>query len=35
MATHDQRIVDAMRRRVIELDHGSLVRDLALDGAPT
>ena len=23
MATHDQRIVDAMRRRVIELDHGS------------
>ena len=24
MATHDQRIVDAMRRRVIELDHGSL-----------
>jgi cell division transport system ATP-binding protein len=27
MATHDQRIVDAMRRRVIELDHGALVRD--------
>ena len=27
MATHDQRIVDAMRRRVIELDHGNLVRD--------
>jgi cell division transport system ATP-binding protein len=27
MATHDQRIVDAMRRRVIELDHGSIVRD--------
>jgi len=27
MATHDQRIVDAMRRRVLELDHGSLVRD--------
>jgi len=27
MATHDQRIVDAMRRRVIELEHGSLVRD--------
>ena len=27
MATHDQRIVDAMRRRVIELDHGQLVRD--------
>jgi cell division transport system ATP-binding protein len=29
MATHDQRIVDAMRRRVIELDHGSVVRDQA------
>ena len=29
MATHDQRIVDAMRRRVIELDHGNLVRDQA------
>src|SRR5207245_10762939 len=29
MATHDQRIVDAMRRRVIELDAGSLVRDQA------
>ena len=27
MATHDQRIVDAMRRRVIELEHGSLLRD--------
>jgi cell division transport system ATP-binding protein len=27
MATHDQRIVDAMRRRVIELDRGVLVRD--------
>jgi cell division transport system ATP-binding protein len=27
MATHDQRIVDAMRRRVIELDHGAMVRD--------
>jgi cell division transport system ATP-binding protein len=27
MATHDQRIVDAMRRRVIELERGSLVRD--------
>jgi cell division transport system ATP-binding protein len=27
MATHDQRIVDAMRRRVIELDHGTLMRD--------
>jgi cell division transport system ATP-binding protein len=29
MATHDQRIVDAMRRRVLELDHGSLIRDQA------
>jgi cell division transport system ATP-binding protein len=29
MATHDQSIVDSMRRRVIELDHGSLVRDQA------
>ena len=29
MATHDQRIVDAMRRRVIELDHGQIVRDQA------
>ena len=29
MATHDQRSVDAMRRRVLELDHGSLVRDQA------
>jgi cell division transport system ATP-binding protein len=29
MATHDQRIVDAMRRRVIELDHGAMVRDHA------
>jgi cell division transport system ATP-binding protein len=29
MATHDQRIVDAMRRRVLELDHGSIVRDQA------
>ena len=27
MATHDQHIVDSMRRRVIELAHGSLVRD--------
>jgi len=29
MATHDQRIVDAMRRRVLELDRGQLVRDQA------
>jgi cell division transport system ATP-binding protein len=29
MATHDQRIVDAMRKRVIELDRGSMVRDQA------
>jgi cell division transport system ATP-binding protein len=27
MATHDRAIVDTMRRRVIELDHGSIVRD--------
>jgi len=29
MATHDQSIVDTMRRRVIELDRGALVRDQA------
>jgi cell division transport system ATP-binding protein len=27
MATHDNNIVDAMRRRVIELDMGHIVRD--------
>ena len=27
MATHDQGIVDTMRRRVIELDQGALIRD--------
>jgi cell division transport system ATP-binding protein len=27
MATHDNGIVDRMRRRVIELDHGTVVRD--------
>jgi cell division transport system ATP-binding protein len=27
MATHDHAIVDAMRRRVIELEHGVVVRD--------
>jgi cell division transport system ATP-binding protein len=27
MATHDQHIVDSMRRRVIELDDGKLIRD--------
>ena len=27
MATHDRGIVDTMRRRVIELDRGSIVRD--------
>jgi cell division transport system ATP-binding protein len=27
MATHDRSVVDAMRRRVIELDRGTLVRD--------
>ena len=29
MATHDQAIVDAMRKRVIELDKGHVVRDQA------
>jgi cell division transport system ATP-binding protein len=29
MATHDQAIVDAMRRRVIELEKGAVVRDQA------
>ncbi len=29
MATHDRGIVDSMRRRVIELDHGRIVRDQA------
>jgi len=29
MATHDRGIVDTMRKRVIELSHGSLVRDEA------
>jgi cell division transport system ATP-binding protein len=29
MATHDQRIVNMMRRRVIELDRGHIVRDQA------
>jgi cell division transport system ATP-binding protein len=29
MATHDRGIVDTMRRRVIELDHGRVVRDQA------
>ena len=27
MATHDKTLVDRMRRRVLELDHGTLVRD--------
>jgi cell division transport system ATP-binding protein len=27
MATHDRAMVDRMRRRVLELDHGNLVRD--------
>jgi cell division transport system ATP-binding protein len=27
MATHDQHIVDSMRRRVVELAEGNLVRD--------
>jgi cell division transport system ATP-binding protein len=29
MATHDQRIVNAMRKRVIQLDRGVIVRDQA------
>jgi cell division transport system ATP-binding protein len=29
MATHNQEIVNAMRRRVLALEHGSLVRDEA------
>jgi cell division transport system ATP-binding protein len=29
MATHDRSIVDTMRRRVIELSHGDIVRDQA------
>lgn len=29
MATHDSHIVDSMRRRVIELKHGQMVRDQA------
>ncbi|PIM65705.1 cell division ATP-binding protein FtsE, partial [Streptomyces sp. JV178] len=29
MATHDQNIVDQMRKRVIELEKGRLVRDQA------
>ena len=33
MATHDRSIVDTMRRRVIELDRGSIVRDQARSAA--
>jgi cell division transport system ATP-binding protein len=29
MATHDQSIVDSMRRRVLELDRGTVIRDQA------
>ncbi|HUY61207.1 MAG TPA: cell division ATP-binding protein FtsE, partial [Candidatus Dormibacteraeota bacterium] len=29
MATHDNGIVDSMRRRVIELDRGTVIRDQA------
>src|SRR5256885_2018613 len=29
MATHDQGIVDSMRRRVVELDRGTVIRDQA------
>ena len=27
MATHDSHVVDQMRKRVVELDHGQVVRD--------
>ena len=27
MATHDHSIVDSMRRRVVELSHGRVIRD--------
>jgi len=27
MATHDQRIVDAMRKRVVYLEHGKVIMD--------
>ena len=30
MATHDHGIVDQMRKRVVELDHGRVVRDEAM-----
>jgi cell division transport system ATP-binding protein len=30
MATHDNHIVDAMRKRVVELDRGRLIRDDAI-----
>jgi cell division transport system ATP-binding protein len=29
MATHDTKIVNMMRRRVIELDRGTIIRDQA------
>ena len=32
MATHNQQIVDRMRRRVIALDRGKLVRDTPKGG---
>jgi cell division transport system ATP-binding protein len=35
MATHDVTIVDRMQKRVIELDHGRLVRDEARGGYET
>jgi cell division transport system ATP-binding protein len=35
MATHDETIVDRMLKRVIELDHGRLVRDEARGGYGT
>ena len=32
MATHDHAIVDAMRRRVVQLDRGRVVRDQTASG---
>ena len=32
MATHDHAIVDAMRRRVVQLERGRVVRDQAGSG---
>jgi cell division transport system ATP-binding protein len=32
LATHNEKIVNTMRRRVIELRHGQLVRDKVVSG---